>query len=374
MTACDVLIVGGGPGGSTCARRLTVAGRRVIVLDRKEFPRDKTCAGWVTPQVVETLGLDLDDYRAGGRTLQPITSFLTGTIRGREVTTTYDEPVSYGIRRCEFDDYLLRRCGADLRLGTAVQSMERIAGRWIVNGNIEAPLLIGAGGHFCPVARELGARKRDGAAVVAAQEAEFLLSPDEAAGCRVDPARPELFFCPDLKGYGWCFRKADYLNVGLGRIGGENVSDHVADFCEFLKERGSVSFDIGHRFHGHAYQLYERIVPTLAADGVLLIGDAAGLAYPQSGEGIRPAIESGLLAAGTILACGSSFSETDLRPYAEQIAARFGRPRRPGVAGWLPHSWLEGLASRLLASPRFARNVVIDRWFLHRDQPVLTGS
>ena len=49
------------------------------------------------------------------------------------------------------------------------------------------------------------------------------------------------------------------------------------------------------RFQGHAYQLYERAAPTLADDGVLLVGDAAGLAYPQSGEGIRPAVESAII-------------------------------------------------------------------------------
>lgn len=372
MTSADVVIVGGGPAGSTCARWLTEGGRRVIVLDRKPFPRDKTCAGWVTPQVLQTLGLDLDDYRAGGRTLQPITGFITGTIRGGDVETRYDEPVSYGIRRCEFDDYLLRRCGAELRLGTPLDSFERQEGRWIINGDIETPLLIGAGGHFCPVARKLGARQLAGASVVAAQEAEFELSLEEAAGCRVDPATPELYFCRDLKGYGWCFRKERHLNVGLGRIGGEHVSEHVADFCRFLRERGSLAFDVAHHFHGHAYQLYERVVPKLCDDGMLLIGDAAGFAYPQSGEGIRPAVESGVLAAETILELEGDHSAVALTRYAGRIRERFGEPRRPGLAGRLPQSWLEALASRLLKTPAFARNVVIDRWFLHRQQPVLS--
>ena len=53
MTACDVLIVGGGPAGSTCAWKLRRPGLDVVVWDRQTFPRDKVCAGWITPQVVD---------------------------------------------------------------------------------------------------------------------------------------------------------------------------------------------------------------------------------------------------------------------------------------------------------------------------------
>ena len=105
----DVMVVGGGPAGSSCARALQKRGLRVAVLDRAEFPRDKICAGWVTPQVLELLDVDLDDYSRDGRVFQPITGFRPGTMSGREVETDFGRAVSYGIRRCEFDEYLLRR-------------------------------------------------------------------------------------------------------------------------------------------------------------------------------------------------------------------------------------------------------------------------
>src|SRR5438876_45771 len=120
MQTCDVLIVGGGPAGSACAWALARAGLEVVVMDAAAFPRDKVCAGWITPQVIADLDLDLDDYRRG-RTLQPITAFRTGLIGGhREVETSYARPVSYGIRRCEFDHYLLQRSPARLCLGAPV--------------------------------------------------------------------------------------------------------------------------------------------------------------------------------------------------------------------------------------------------------------
>src|SRR5215510_16190867 len=125
METCDVLIVGGGPGGSSCARRLREAGADVVVIDKAVFPRDKVCAGWITPQVVTDLDLDLDDY-AKGRTLQAIRGFRSGVIgRSIDVTTKYDHDVSYGIRRCEFDHYLLERSNARLRLGESVAQVRR---------------------------------------------------------------------------------------------------------------------------------------------------------------------------------------------------------------------------------------------------------
>lgn len=212
MLCCDALIVGGGPAGSTCARRLHDAGLDVLVLDKRAFPRDKTCAGWITPAVTAELDLDTKDY-AATRTLQPITAFRTGIIAGRTILTEYDSPVSFGIRRFEFDHYLLARSGARLLLGEKAESIERAGNSWIVNGSISAKLLIGAGGHFCPVARMLGpsaAREL----VVAAQEVEFEMSPAQAAACRVESSTPELYFCRDLRGYGWCFRKGYFLNIG----------------------------------------------------------------------------------------------------------------------------------------------------------------
>src|SRR5262249_59691015 len=98
MDACDCLVVGGGPAGSSCARALVQAGMDVVVLDKATFPRDKICAGWITPAVVAELDLDLADY-GRERTLQPITGFRTGLIGGKPVGTSYGHAVSYGIRR-----------------------------------------------------------------------------------------------------------------------------------------------------------------------------------------------------------------------------------------------------------------------------------
>ena len=213
MLQCDALIVGGGPAGSTCARVLMRAGWNVVVLDRAAFPRDKVCAGWVTPGVFDLLELDPAEYRTTGLTIQPITGFRVSVIGRRSVETRYARVVSYAIRRCEFDDFLLRRSGAHVIGGTPLKSLARHGDVWIANDAISAPIVVGAGGHFCPVARHLRGGT-DAVRPVVAKEAEFRLGGD--AG-RVAGDTPELFFCEDLEGYGWCVRKGEYLNVGLGR-------------------------------------------------------------------------------------------------------------------------------------------------------------
>ncbi|MCE9589302.1 MAG: NAD(P)/FAD-dependent oxidoreductase [Planctomycetes bacterium] len=370
METCDVLIVGGGPAGSTCAWKLRQAGMDVVIMDKKAFPRDKTCAGWITPAVVEELQLDTADY-ARSRVFQPITGFRAGTIGGKVTEAHYDHPVSYGIRRREFDHYLLERSGARLRLGEKLDTIEQSAEGWTINGAIRAPLLIGAGGHFCPIAKRLGGAEGK-ETVVAAQEIEFELSESQMADCKVSETTPELYFCPDLKGYAWCFRKGGYLNVGLGREDNVRISEHVAAFCDWMKSQGRIPRDTPVQFHGHAYILYGHAPRPLVADAALLIGDAAGLAYPESGEGIRPAIESALIAARVIVDAQGDYSRANLEPYQRRLIARLGKREPAGAASsFLPEKLTRTLAAHLLATHWFVRHVVLDRWFLHTQQRAL---
>jgi geranylgeranyl reductase family protein len=377
MIACDVLIVGGGPAGSSCARALTRGGRHVIILDKAAFPRDKTCAGWITPPVLETLAIDLDAYRQGdascpqGRTLQPIRAFRTSRPGDAEVHTQFDRVVSYGIRRCEFDHYLLQRSGAEIHAGEPLTSLRRDTEgtRWIVNERFVAPLIVGAGGHFCPVAQKLGAASLGDEPIVAAQEIEVTLTAAQAEACTIAPDTPELFLTRDLKGYGWCFRKERVLNVGLGRQDRHELSRHVREFVAMLMALGKLPKDLEWRWKGHAYLIHGTSQRRLIDDGMLLIGDAAGLAYPRSGEGIRPAIESGLLAARTIL------DGADLETYRACVLARFGKGESPNGSAWsvLPASFTIGIAARLLAMPWFAREIFLRRWFLHAHERALVA-
>jgi menaquinone-9 beta-reductase len=369
----DVVVIGGGPAGATLGGALRAQGWQVLLIDKAEFPRDKTCAGWVTPAVLEALGIDRDEYRRGGRVLQPIHAFRVG-LMGQPPCENHhgDAPVSYGIRRCEFDHYLLERSGVERVHGEQVRELVREDGHWIVDGQYRTPWLVGAGGHFCPVAARLGEGPGAHELAVTAKEVEFRMSADQVLHCRARGDTPELWFCRDLKGYGWIFRKGDYLNIGLGREDNVRLGEHLAEFVADMQDSGRIPAELPSRYKGHAYLLYGHAKRPLAGPGCLLVGDAAGLAYTQSGEGIRPAVESALIAA-RMLTQHRDAPEEAVAAYEREVRARFGRrgdqPTRP-----LPE-WLKALAAPALMRSRwFTRRVVTERWFLHQEMPALGAS
>lgn len=184
----------------------------------------------------------------------------------------------------------------------------------------------------------------------------------QLAHCNVRNDTPELYFCSDMKGYGWCFRKADILNIGLGRLDPHRLSAHVAEFLRFLMSEGRIPFEIP-PLHGHAYLLDGYSTREVAGDGLLLIGDAAGIAYPQSGEGILPAIQSGLEAAKSILLSHGEFTRLE----TPRVTAAGGRALFTSIGRKLPARAI-GLIGRCLLRTRWwTREVVLNRWFLHSD-------
>ena len=355
MIRCDAVVVGGGPAGSTCARTLRQSGWNVIVLDRARFPRDKVCAGWVTPGAFSALELAPEAYRGTGLVLQEIRGFRTGVMGRPLLDTDYGRVVSYAVRRCEFDDYLLRRSGARVMDGTPLETLERGGDAWVVNGSIAAPVVIGAGGHFCPVARYVQGRA-DVLQPVVAQEAE----------CRFEGARsvsgekPELFFCRDMDGYAWCVRKGEYLNVGIGRRSPAGFLRHVKEFVAYLQSELQMRL-AEVKWRGHAYFARGVGPRPIVANGLMVVGDAAGLAYPESGEGICPAIESGRAAALTLIDADGRYEVDRLGPYADLLRRKhppsrsFPAPVRAATAA---------IGRALLGSPAFTRHVLLDRWFL----------
>lgn len=371
MDSADVAVVGGGPAGSTISRRLKEAGFRVALMDKALFPRDKVCAGWITPSVIESLELDVEDYRKK-RIIQPIRGFQVSLMSGSPSEIQYPQTVSYGIRRFEFDDYLLRRSGAELYLGEPVHSIRREGSGWILNEKIKTPLLIGAGGHRCPVARYLGKEGEDHGDLVIAQESEFIVPDETEDQYRVESQQPELYFSDDFKGYGWCFRKGKYLNIGLGREDRSGLSHHMADFVQELKRRKKIPEEFDFPFKGHSYLLNSHSNRQLAGEGVLLIGDSAGLAYTESGEGIGPAVDSALLAAECIIESKGHYDYSSLASYEMKILRKFGPRKNSNRPGLLPLKLKTMAAKALMARKWFVKHVVLDRWFLHQNRPVVS--
>jgi menaquinone-9 beta-reductase len=372
VAAHDVIVVGGGPGGSTAAWRLARAGLRSLVLDAAVFPRVKVCAGWVTPEALADVEVDPETYPL---TIQPFTA-CRFAFDGARHETRWRRPASYGIVRSEFDHHLLARAraaGADVLEGARVTAVTRETdGIRVVTarGAFTAPVVIGAGGHHCPVAKAFG-QVSGREEVVIAQESETRLPPARLAALREAAPAPELYVERDLKGYGWYFPKADVLNVGVGCVSGAgaDLPRRRDALVATLRASGRLPADLPiEPFRGHAYVVRRQAPRRLAGEGFCLAGDAAGLARDLSGEGIGPAIRSGLLAAAAVEE--HVRRGRPLASYADEIVRRYGR----GEPGWLgrrlsrlPDAWARVLVRAVLASGATRRHVVLGGIFGMRE-------
>ncbi len=302
MQEYDVIVVGGGPAGSSCARTLTQAGMRVLILDRKLFPRLKLCAGWITPRVWHLLRVHPRDYPHSLILLKR----LIFHIRGRRIALPTRQ---YSIRRWEFDHWLLQRSGADFQQHT-VRHIVQESGFFVIDDTYYCRYLVGAGGTHCPVYHTFFAKRypREESHRIATFEEEFPYNYH-------DPECYLWFFDNDLPGYSWYVPKGNgYLNVGIGakiqslKTKGEHLRNHWKLLQDKLTEKGLVT---QHAFTSKGHQYYLRHSRWNPQQGhIYLIGDSAGLATVDMGEGIGPAIHSGLLAAQSILT-GKPYS---LRP------------------------------------------------------------
>ena len=368
----DVLVIGGGPGGSTAAWDLARKGVDVLLLDGADFPRVKLCAGWITPQILEALELDPEAYP---NTISAFTSAILW-VGDQPYRTDYNRPVSYGIIRAEFDHYLLNRAretGARFvneDVKTVANEAEGFTVTTRAGNTFRAPLAIGAGGSKDPIRRKLTEHSAEERMVVTL-ESETEVGADTIQAHTPYYEVPELFLEPDFKGYAWYFTKGDFLNIGIGRLGDPRIRDHHPRFMDKLRDIGRLTPDLEERltkFKGHPYKVYDHVPNQAHGDRFLLVGDAAGLARHYSGEGIRPAVESARDAAETARSAldRGAFTAADLAGYPDRLTERYGPQKAPvfDPSAWIPHSWQARMVEWVCRSDRLRRDWVFGKVFL----------
>ena len=306
MRKHQVVIVGGGPAGAVCAGKLVEAGLEPLVVDKQTFPRQKVCAGWLTPGVFESLGVCPEEYPADLSVFPYLKIYLNGfPVRrmGRQ----------YAIRRLEFDHWLLERSGAEI-VHHEVKNIQPKERGYCLDGQIEAQILVGAGGTHCPVYRRFYADTQPcrGGKIIALED-EFQEDWDDPV-CRL------WFFENGLPGYAWYGpRKSRLVNIGVGgnteilQKRGLTIQGQWEYLVEKIRRMGLVEKDSLNP-RGYVYHLRGNDFEVVT-DNLYIIGDAAGLATRDMGEGIGPAIQSGLLAADSILG-RSAFSLGEVPRYS----------------------------------------------------------
>jgi flavin-dependent dehydrogenase len=231
---------------------------------------------------------------------------------------------------------------------------------------------VGAGGHRCPVAKALG-EVSEREEVVIAQESETRVPPERLRALRAFMDAPELYVERDLKGYGWYFPKEDVLNIGIGVVSGPgaDLPRRRESLLAALHASGQLPPDLPiEPFRGHAYVVRRRAPRRLSGDRFCLVGDAAGLARDLSGEGIGPAIRSGLLAAEAVeahLRRGAA-----LASYGAEIVRRYGSGEESWVGrqlGRLPHAVARAFVRAVLGVGVTRRRVVFGTIFGMREVP-----
>jgi geranylgeranyl reductase family protein len=301
----DVAIVGGGPAGSTAAYRLATAGASVLLLDKARFPRDKPCGGGVTGRAARLLPFSIEPV------VEDAVDRLECGLRYRRRFTRHARaPLAYMTQRRRLDHFLLRKAaeaGAEVREGETADARE-----------LDARIVIGADGCNGASAKQLGLA--DGVVHGVALEANYPHEPRFARAMVLEIAVIR-------GGYGWVFPKGDHVNVGVGGNGeeGSRLRAELRRMCEMYGIDPDAAKDT------RGYRLPLRLPGTRLARGrTAVIGDAAGLVDPFSGDGMYEAFLSAQLVAEATLDVLAGRAE-NLDAYQAAVERRIAPLTR---AGW----------------------------------------
>ncbi len=349
MAGFDAIVVGAGPAGSVTALRLAREGASVLLLDRARFPRDKPCGGGLTGRALRELPISVD----------PVVEHVVDRLvlrlgYGRAYERAGRGPLIAMTRRTRLDHFLVEAAasaGVTVRLEARVSAVRALDGRVEVEigeETVTAAALVGADGANGVSARQL--ELGTGPVYGVALEGNVPYSSVDA-GRYAGRAVLELGTVPG--GYGWVFPKGDHVNVGVGgwEAEGPRLREHLRVLCAAHGMRDAEVEDV----RGHRLPLRRPEVP-LARGRALVVGDAAGLVDPLSGDGMYECFVSARHAADAVAALLAGRAR-DLSAYDVAIRRSLGRMASASWGAKIAFDRYPRLAFAL-SRPRFVWPVV----------------
>lgn len=297
----DVIVVGAGPAGSTVSRKCAEKDLETLVLDKQSFPREKLCGGAVSERTLKLLDFDIPE--------EVINQGCNGArvhFQGETVEVEKDYRLGLLVSREKFDSFLLKKAknkGAEVKDGERVLNITDKGSHVLVKTDKEvyrSKIVVGADGVDSTVAREvLGEEISEEYFKLALENrVEEVKFQDKKCDGIID-----VFFGDIDGGYGWVFPHRDFFSVGIGSYE-DKMKKPLKRQESFLK---NLNLDVPDDFRGHRLPVGGQGRKKVSGR-TMLVGDAAGLVDPLTGEGIYYAIKSGKMCGETI---GKAFSDEE---------------------------------------------------------------
>ena len=358
MRSYDAIVVGAGPAGSVTAVRLAREGASVLLLDRATFPRDKPCGGGLTYRAIRELPVDVTPV------VEDVVDRFEFSFRYR---LRFERKSAASIilmtQRKRLDAFLAEQAaaaGAEFRDSAKVTAVEEDGTVQIGDETLRADVVVGADGVNGVTTRSLGMKQGYRYGVALEGNVPYARTTESRFRGR---AVLELSVVPG--GYGWVFAKGDHVTGGVGgwEAEGPRLRAHLAKLCAAHE----ISLDAVEETRGYRLPLRRR-EDALMKGRVLLVGDAAGLVDPLSGDGMYEAFVSARLASEAILGgdlagYGAALNQALASNASASWAAKRALDRFPRIVygfARIPVVWrfADALLRGELASPSEARGTM----------------